>query len=139
MRDDKVKPAQAQTKTLDLNQIRSEQQAAFRKLQSSIYKERADAEKLLEKSPTQALAKLTTVRSRIAEANLSPETQRPLLTLIERDITEIQAYIEENLSEIQNEEANEAARNLVERRAQRRVDNDEQIAKLVNELSLIHI
>jgi len=137
MRDDNVKPAQAQTKSIDLNQIRSEQQAAFRKLQSSIYKERADAEKLLEKSPTQALAKLTNVRTRIAAANLAPETQRPLLTLIERDITEIQAYIEENLSEIQNEEANETARELVERRAQRRVDNDEQIAKLVNEYNTL--
>jgi len=136
MRDDKVKPAQAQS-GIDLNQIRSEQQAAFRKLQSSIYKERADAEKLLEKSPTQALAKLTSVRSRIASANLTPETQRPLLTLIERDITEIQAYIEENLSEIQNGEANEKNRELLERRAQRRVDNDEQIAKLVGEYNTL--
>ena len=137
IRDDNVKPAQAQSKTIDLNQIRSEQQAAFRKLQSSIYKERADAEKLLEKSPNQALAKLTAVRERIASANLTPETQRPLLTLIERDITEIQAYIEENLSEILNDEANEAARDLVERRAQRRVDTDEQIAKLVNEYNTL--
>lgn len=137
MRDDNVKPAQAQSKTIDLNQIRSEQQAAFRKLQSSIYKERADAEKLLEKSPTQALAKLTTVRTRIASANLAAETQRPLLTLIERDITEIQAYIEENLSEIQNEESNEKARELIERRAQRRVENDEQIAKLVSEYNTL--
>ena len=137
IRDDNVKPAQAQTKSIDLDQIRSEQQAAFRKLQSSIYKERADAEKLLEKSPNQALAKLTAVRARIASANLTPETQRPLLTLIERDITEIQAYIEENLSEILNEEANEAARDLVERRAQRRVDTDEQIAKLVNEYNTL--
>ncbi len=137
IRDDNVKPAQAQSKTIDLNQIRNEQQAAFRRLQSSIYKERADAEKLLERSPNQALAKLTAVRERIASASLTPETQRPLLTLIERDITEIQAYIEENLSEILNEEANETARDLVERRAQRRVDTDEQIAKLVNEYNTL--
>ena len=137
MRDDQVKPAQAQSGTIDLNQVRTEQQAAFRKLQSSIYKERADAEKLLEKSPTQALAKLTAVRTRIASANLTPETQRPLLTLIERDITEIQAYIEENLSEIQNAESNASARELIDRRAQRRVDNDEQIAKLVGEYNTL--
>ncbi len=136
IRDDNVIPAQAQS-TLDLDKIRNEQQAAFRKLQSTIYKERADAEKLLEKSPNQALAKLTAVRTRIASANLAPETQRPLLTLIERDITEIQAYIEENLSEILNEEQNEAARDLVERRAQRRIDNDEQIARLVEEYNVL--
>ena len=137
MRDDNVEPAQAQGPTsqgsMDLDKIRTEQQAAFRRLQSSIYKERADAEKLLEKKPTQALAKLTAVRSRIASAKLAPETQRPLLTLIDRDITEIQAYIEENLSEIQNEERNDATRDLVERRAQRRIDDELQIQKLVEQ------
>ena len=130
IRDSNVQLAQAQS-TLDLNRIRNEQQSAFRTLQSSIYKERAAAEKLLEKSPNQALAKLTAVRTRIANANLAPETQRPLLTLIERDITEIQAYIEENLSEILNEEQNEAARDFVARRAQRRVDTETQVRKLI--------
>ena len=137
MRDDNVEPAQAQApaskSSMDLDKIRTEQQAAFRRLQSSIYKERADAEKLLERKPTQALAKLTAVRSRIAGAQLAPETQRPLLTLIDRDITEIQAYIEENLSEIQNEERNDATRDLVERRAQRRIDDELQIQKLVEQ------
>ena len=137
MRDDNVQPVQAQSQeskgSMDLDKIRTQQQAAFRRLQSSIYKERADAEKLLEKKPTQALAKLTAVRSRIADAQLAPETQRPLLTLIDRDITEIQAYIEENLSEIQNEERNDASRDLVERRAQRRIDDELQIQKLVEQ------
>ena len=137
MRDDNVKAVQAQSPaskgSMDLDKIRTEQQAAFRRLQSSIYKERADAEKLLEKKPTQALAKLTAVRSRIADAQLAPETQRPLLTLIDRDITEIQAYIEENLSEIQNEERNDSSRDLVERRAQRRIDDELQIQKLVEQ------
>lgn len=135
-RDDNVQPAQAQSdvaSAMDLAKIRNEQQAEFRKLQSAIYKERAAAEKLLESSPSRALQSLTSVRNRIESANLAPETRRPLLTLIDRDITEIQAYIEQNLPEIENAESNAAAKDLVERRAQRRIDTDEQIARLVED------
>ena len=134
--DGMVKLAQAQTKVpgqMDLDSIRNEQQAQFRKIQSSIYKERAAAEKLLETNPNKALEKLTMVRSQVESAKISPDTRRPLLTLIDRDITEIQAYIEENLPEILNDEQNEANRDLIERRAQRRLDTEEQLADLVSQ------
>ena len=134
--DTMVKQATAETAepaTMDLQSIRNEQQAQFRRIQSAIYKERAAAEKLLETNPNQALEKLTMVRSQVESAEISPDTRRPLLTLIDRDITEIQAYIEENLPEILNDEQNEANRDLIERRAQRRLDTEEQLADLVGQ------
>ena len=118
---------------MTLESVRNEQQAQFRKIQSAIYKERAAAEKLLETNPNKALEKLTMVRSQVESAEISPDTRRPLLTLIDRDITEIQAYIEENLPEILNDEQNEANRELIERRAQRRLDTEEQLADLVSQ------
>lgn len=134
--DSMVKQVTAETDVsakMDLETIRNEQQAQFRKIQSAIYKERAAAEKLLETNPNKALEKLTMVRSQVEAAGISPDTRRPLLTLIDRDITEIQAYIEENLPEILNDEQNEANRDLIERRAQRRLDTEEQLADLVNQ------
>ncbi len=134
--DNMVQQAQAETETperMNLESIRNEQQAQFRKIQSAIYRERAAAEKLLETNPNKALEKLTMVRSRVETAEISPDTRRPLLTLIDRDITEIQAYIEENLPEILNDEQNEANRDLIERRAQRRLDTEEQLADLVSQ------
>ena len=134
--DSMVKQVQAQTDVpgqMNLESIRNEQQAQFRKIQSAIYKERAAAEKLLETNPNKALEKLTMVRSQVEAAEISPDTRRPLLTLIDRDITEIQAYIEENLPEILNDEQNEASRDLIERRAQRRLDTEEQLADLVSQ------
>ena len=118
---------------MNLDSIRDEQQAQFRKIQSAIYKERAAAEKLLESNPNKALEKLTMVRSQVEAAEISPDTRRPLLTLIDRDITEIQAYIEENLPEILNDEQNQANRDLIERRAQRRLDTEEQLSDLVSQ------
>ena len=120
-------------KRMNLDSIRNEQQAQFRKIQSAIYKERAAAEKLLESNPNKALEKLTMVRSQVESAEISPDTRRPLLTLIDRDITEIQAYIEQNLPEILNDEQNQANRDLIERRAQRRLDTEEQLSDLVSQ------
>lgn len=134
--DTMVKQVQAESDVpseMTLESIRNEQQAQFRKIQSAIYKERAAAEKLLETNPNKALEKLTMVRSQVESAEISPDTRRPLLTLIDRDITEIQAYIEENLPEILNDEQNEANRDLIERRAQRRLDTEEQLADLVKQ------
>jgi len=134
--DSMVKQVAAETEVpakMDLESIRNEQQAQFRRIQSAIYKERAAAEKLLETNPNKALEKLTMVRSQVEAAEISPDTRRPLLTLIDRDITEIQAFIEENLPEILNDEQNEANRDLIERRAQRRLDTEEQLADLVSQ------
>lgn len=134
--DPMVKQVAAQTDvpgTMNLESIRNQQQAQFRKIQSAIYKERAAAEKLLETNPNKALEKLTMVRSQVESAEISPDTRRPLLTLIDRDITEIQAYIEQNLPEILNDEQNQANRDLIERRAQRRLDTEEQLADLVSQ------
>ena len=134
--DGMVKQVAAQDdlpKRMNLDSIRNEQQAQFRKIQSAIYKERAAAEKLLESNPNKALEKLTMVRSQVESAEISPDTRRPLLTLIDRDITEIQAYIEQNLPEILNDEQNQANRDLIERRAQRRLDTEEQLSDLVGQ------
>ena len=134
--DSNVTPAQAQMDVkgeMNLDKVRTAQQAEFRKIQSAIYKERAAAEKLLETNPNQALEKLTMIRSRVESASLSADTRRPLLTLIDRDITEIQVYIEENLPEIENDEQNQANRDLIERRAQRRLDTENQLSALVKE------
>lgn len=136
IKDEMVQQVQATSEiaeSMNLDKIRDEQQAQFRKIQSAIYKERAAAEKLLETNPNKALEKLTMVRSRVESAEISADTRRPLLTLIDRDITEIQAYIEQNLPEILNDEQNQTNRDLIERRAQRRLDTEEQLADLVNQ------
>lgn len=136
LNDSMVKQVQATSdlpETMNLDKLRNAQQAQFRKLQSAIYKERAAAEKLLESNPNKALEKLTMVRSRVESAGISADTRRPLLTLIDRDITEIQAYIEQNLPEILNDEQNQSNRDLIERRAQRRLDTEEQLADLVSQ------
>ena len=94
--------------------------ATFRDLQRQVIRERASAERLIEKSPREALEKMAMIRGRIGQSNLDAKQQRPLLIMMDRDMAEVQAYIDQNLSTIENEETNTSRKELVERRRQRR-------------------
>jgi general secretion pathway protein D len=125
----------SQESDIDIKEVDNEYQALFRKLQNEVFKERAAAERLLETNPRESLEKMTMVRGRIAQSNLNADSQRPLLTIIDRDITEMQKYIDQNLPDIMNDEANSARKDDVERRQQRRFDVEYQIQKLVEEFN----
>ena len=105
----------------------------FAKLQSEIFRERQAAERMLESDPRGALQRLSMLRTKVASAQVAGETSRPLLKMVDRDITKFQKYIEQNLSSIENEEENDAARAAVERTRQRRLDVDQQLSQLVDE------
>jgi len=125
----------AQASAIDPADPSALQRSEFRKLQSEVFRERANADRLLQTSPREALELLTSVRGRIAQSELDPNSQRPLLTIIDRDLDSMQAYIEENLPEIINDENNTYRKELVEQRRQRRYDVETQIQKLVEEFN----
>ncbi|MEM9943034.1 MAG: hypothetical protein AAF939_15835, partial [Planctomycetota bacterium] len=112
-----------------------QQQSLFRKLQSEVLRERASAERLLSSSPREALEKMTMVRGRIAQSELEVSSQRPLLKIIDNDIDKMQAYIEQNLSEIVNQEQNIVRREAVDLRRQRRLDIETQLQRLVEDFN----
>ena len=121
--------------TVDLDDGRAQQNALFKKLQSEIFRERASSERLLETNPREALEKMTMIRGRVAQSQLDANSQRPLLTIIDRDLNEMQRYIDQNLPEILNDEANGDRREQVELRRQRRVDVGTQLQKLVDDFN----
>ena len=102
----------------------------FRELQSQMFRERAAAERMLADSPRKSLEKMVAFRSRIDASSLDVNSKRPLLTIIDRDIDEMQTYIEQNLSEIMVREENEASRDKLKRREQRRMDVETQLKSL---------
>ncbi|MFK7766740.1 MAG: hypothetical protein AB8B55_05925 [Mariniblastus sp.] len=119
--------------TQELDAIQSEQRSAFRSLQTEVFRDRVAAEKLLESKPREALNKMAMVRGRIAQSQLDPKGQKYLLNIIDRDLAEMQRYIDDNLSTIINQEENDSRKESVELRRQRRVDVETQLQKLVEE------
>jgi general secretion pathway protein D len=121
--------------TIDLNDASSQQTAIFKQLQSEIFKERANAERMLESDPRSALEKMTMLRSSVAQSSLEATSQTPLLTIIDRDLAEMQSYIDRNLPEIMNDETNAERRDKVDMRRQKMVDDSTQLQKLVEEFN----
>lgn len=112
-----------------------DQQEMFRRLQSEVFKERSNAERLLQSSPRKALEKMTFVRNRISDSELDGVRKKPLITIIDRDINEMQAYIDQNMSEIINEEQNQRNMEAVELRQQTRLDTEQQIQRLTEDFN----
>jgi general secretion pathway protein D len=123
----------SQETDLKLDSIKEDQRKAFSELQSEIFKERTAVDELLKSKPRDALVRMQSLRSKVAQSKLDPENQRPLLAIVDRDIAEMQKYIDQNLPEIVNEEANSEARDTVEREQQRRLDVELQLQQLVNQ------
>ncbi|MCH2183657.1 MAG: hypothetical protein MK108_16790 [Mariniblastus sp.] len=120
---------------LNLDAVANAQAAMFRKLQSEVFRERAAAERALEKTPRMALDRMTDIRNRVSQSDLDDVTKRPLLNIIDRDITEMQTFIESNLPEIMNDEANASRMMDVELSRQKRYDTEVQIQKLVEDFN----
>lgn len=121
------------SQSIDLDDVRSEQQATFRRLQSEVLKDRASAEQMLEENPREALERMSMLRNRISQSNLDPDSQRPLLVAVDRDIRKMQEYVEDNLTQIENAERNAERKQEVERRADRRVEDEKQMQNLVEQ------
>ena len=114
-----------------------QQQKLFRRLQNEVFSERDSADRLLETSPRKALEKMTYVRKRVNESELNSDRKRPLLTIIDRDMNQMQNYIEENLSEILLHETNAHRLEQVESRRQGNYDTELQIQKLIEEFNTL--
>ncbi len=133
--DSEILKASLASQETEIMQPRSgtDQRDGFQQLQSEIFRERAAAEGLLQSSPRQALEKMYELRSRVSRSDLDAENQRPLLAAIDRDISQMQQYIQQNLPEIMNDEANAESKDKIERIQQERWDVETQLQKLVED------
>ena len=123
--------------SLELEEIRTQRQKDYRRLQSEVFKQREAAERALEENPREALEIMTKLRNRISQSNLDRDTQRPLLVSVDRNISEMQEYIESNLPEIENRERNASNLKEVEDNSAHRVETEKQMQQLVEEYNTL--
>ena len=130
-------PSGPNQETLELDQVRMQRQKDYRRLQSEVFKQREAAERALEENPRDALEIMTTLRNRISQSNLDRDSQRPLLVSVDRNISEMQEYIENNLPEIENRERNASNLKKVEDNSANRVETEKQMQQLVEEYNTL--
>jgi general secretion pathway protein D len=120
---------------IDLSSLNDTEQAMFRQLHGSVFKTRAEAERIISKDPQAALSKMMELRSEVSASALSETNKGPLLTIVDRDIQEMQRYIQQNLPDIQNQQANTERLEQVELTREQRYQVEKQIQKLVEDFN----
>ena len=131
-------PPQQQTTAREMSRdlaTDAQQEQLFRRLQSEVFRQRATADQLRSQSPREAITTLTQLRTKITNATITDQGKRALLNFVDRDIAEIQKYIQTNLSDIQLAEDNASRlQNLSEER-EARYNTELQIQKLVEDFN----
>lgn len=123
---------------IDLGQMNEQEQKLFRDMQSHVLRGRAEIERLVASNPRQAMERMVELRAQVAYSQLQDDNKRPLLRIIDRDISEIQRYLQDNWSEIENQEANVQRRGNWENSLDRKYDVEKQIQKLVEDFNRLN-
>ena len=114
-----------------LEQVESQQELLRQKLVREIAAEQKAAEKLAGTDPKQALDNLKKARERVAGAEVEPTSKKQLLTLVDRSINELSAYIEQNKIALETREENAAVKEEIARSAELTIETQNKLAGLV--------
>lgn len=118
-----------------LEQVNSQQDLLRQKLYREITSEMKTAEQLAASEPRTALENLNKLRTRVASADIEPAALKQLLTLVDRNISELTIYIEQNESTISNDERNSSIRADLVRSEQLKLQTQDKLAQLVEQFN----
>lgn len=118
-----------------LEAIDAKQQVLKQKLQSEILGEQDRARRQMTTDPKGALQRLQALRDRVNEAELDPAARKQLLTLVDRNLSQTESFIEQNRSDIENTERNRDVLESVERDRRLKGETQNKLAELVEQFN----
>lgn len=111
--------------------------AALSKFIGEITREQAAVRQLRETRPDEAWERLKQLRSRVEESQIEESAKERLLVRVDRSMTEMESYIDENRSMIELEARNRAVLEEIERRQEQRAQNQQQLASFVEQFNTL--
>ncbi len=125
------KPEQFTPKAAPAEVIGSGQQDLFRKLQGKVLQERTVAERMLNrKNPRGALQHLNNLRREVETSQLADGSKAPLLRIIDRDLKEMNRFIQQNAAAIELDETNQMRLERVHLARRNKHENEKEVQKL---------
>jgi general secretion pathway protein D len=109
--------------------------AALEKLLSEVTRKQVAVQAMRQTSPKKAWDDLNELRDQIARAEIEEEPRGQLLRRMERQIADLENYIEQNRGRIENDERNKQILAEIDRRRELKVRNEQQLAKLVEQFN----
>ena len=129
-------PALREPSTLDV--VDETQQLLRQKLFRELQNEEKAAERQMMTDPRGARARMQSLRDRVAQAELDPASRKQLLTLVDRSLNDLDAFIRTNISQIELDERNREVQNAVQRDQNRRYEIQDKIAELVDQFNELY-
>ncbi len=115
------------------NEAVAKQQVLARQVNADVAIREGNARKLMQKDPKAALALLEETRQNVDSAGLEPAAREQLLRRVDRALSEVRKYIEDNGPRIALEEKNRAVVQDIEREQQLKLDNQQKLASMVDQ------
>jgi general secretion pathway protein D len=118
-----------------LEQVNSQQELLRQKLVREILNEEKAAQQQAQKDPRGALASLQKLRERVATSEVEPAARKQLLTMVDRLVSELTTFIDQNKATIESAEQNNAVKAEVVRDQEIRLQAQGKLADMVEQFN----
>ncbi|MCA9188774.1 MAG: hypothetical protein R3E01_32340 [Pirellulaceae bacterium] len=118
-------------------QLTPAEQQQLRELYSVVSSEQANINQMREKDPTGAWERLKKLRDTISKAEAPERSRRALLSRVDRSLTELETYIEQNKPRIETEERNRKVLAEIEQRRKQRNYVDSTLQEMVDQFNTL--
>jgi general secretion pathway protein D len=116
-----------------LEQVDTAQELLRQQLYGEFSIEGKAADKQMKAEPFAALERMEKIRAKVGASDLSPGSQKQLLTLIDRKTIQFRSYIDQHRSEIEQDDRNAAILASIDRDQAIKSETQNKIAQLVEE------
>ena len=118
-----------------LEAVDAKQQLLRQQLYREITNEQDAAKRLITTDPKGSLTRLQRLRDRVAESDLDPPSRKQLLAVVDRNLGDLEKFIEANRSDIENNERNRQVLESVDRDRNMKSETQNKIAELVEQFN----
>ncbi|HXT60959.1 MAG TPA: hypothetical protein VN699_20130, partial [Pirellulales bacterium] len=118
-----------------MNEALADQQLKSRRVSAELAQKEQAARNLQESDPKQALEMLKQARGVVEQTDLDSQTREVLLRRVNRDVEDLERFIDANRGKIELNERNTSTRNEIDRERKVKVEVQEKVALLVDEFN----
>jgi general secretion pathway protein D len=116
-----------------IQQLSQEQNLARQKMWREVTTEIAEAERMVDNDPHAALDRLQMLRQRVSQSSVDGAIRKSHLAMVDRVITNIQAYIEQNKPAIDQQERNKVIEDRLVMEAATKAKIDAEVQSMVDQ------
>jgi len=118
-----------------LEEVHTQEDLLRQKLFREITTETKLAAEMIPVDPRGARERVQSLRDRVAAAEIDPAAQKQLLTIVDRELSNLDAYLKEHQSEIELNERNRAVVESIDRDRAVKIEVQNKVAELVDQFN----